>query len=225
MSIRDVCLIACSAAISSLLTWSISGSKQNVMADKLRPQITEKRKISVNAESSKECINDTPLVSIEHSPGPVSQESRPQLKETNNNVEEKTQLDAALENKFSTFFSSRADANPNNLNAQVENRFYEEEWNPKWAEHKENKIQTLFNQNKALQNLQPLDITCRSQNCQIILPAGNENQIHEFTTIFMSVAANSDLGMNNQSVSFFSDPASSSLVFYVSENQHESLLR
>lgn len=228
MSSRDIYLIVCTAVVSSLFTWlALEASDDKSIA--VAQDLVEKRNFTTQTQTTDECSNDQSEVVVEDkkiTPPTPRQEKTPDdtVATSAAEIAIKAKLDAELESKFARFFDSREDKDFSNLSAQIENRFYEEEWNPNWAEDKERKIQKLFNHNKQLENILPLDISCRSQNCQIVLPATSAAQILELSTTFMQVATNNDLGMVQQSVSFFPDPASSSLVFYISENQHEKLI-
>jgi hypothetical protein len=127
-----------------------------------------------------------------------------------------------LEQRFSSLL---ADDRPGAIAARIENRFYSEEWNQEWAGSQARKIRALFDANENLSGIAPLQVTCRSKNCQVVLAASNQEQVRTLSQKFMRAARNGDAGMKDEIVSFFPDTAAGSLVFYLSESGNTDLFQ
>lgn len=130
-----------------------------------------------------------------------------------------------LEENFSEFFERKSSTGFRDLTSEIENRFYLEEWDQAWAQDKESNILNLFHNNKSLNDITPLNITCRSKNCQVVLAVANQDQVKTLSEKFMQVAANGDIGMTDHLVTFFPDVSSGRLVFYLSENGNMDLFQ
>jgi hypothetical protein len=109
------------------------------------------------------------------------------------------------------------------IGTRVENRFYSEEWNQEWAGTRERNIRTLFDSSEDLSGLTPLQVTCRSRNCQVVLSASTQEQVRLASEKFMQAATRSDVGMKDKVVSFFPDITTGRVVFYLSENGNTEL--
>lgn len=127
-----------------------------------------------------------------------------------------------LEKRFSSLLT---DVRPGALNARIENRFYSEEWNQQWAGDNERNIRTLFEADQDLRGIAPLQVTCRSKNCQVVLAASSQEQVRTLSEKFMQAARRGDVGMKDKIVSFFPDVSTGSLVFYLSENGNTDLFQ
>lgn len=123
-----------------------------------------------------------------------------------------------LGERFSRLFDSASNPPSSTVGAEVENRFYSEEWNQAWAGSKEGKIRALFDDNQDLNGITPLQVTCRSKNCQVVFSASTQEQVQAVSEKFMQAATRNDVGMKDKVVSFFPDVPVGRLVFYLSEN-------
>jgi hypothetical protein len=126
---------------------------------------------------------------------------------------------------FSSLVGDGGNSKPGSLNANIENRFYAEDWNQEWAGSKEKNIRTLFEASGNLSGMAPLQVTCRSKNCQVVLSASNQDQVRSLSERFMQAATKSDVGMRNKVVSFFPDSSTGRVVFYLSEDGNTDLFR
>jgi hypothetical protein len=127
--------------------------------------------------------------------------------------------------RVTAFINAAGNADPQVISAKLENRFYLEEWNREWAGSRENNIRTLFEANEGLGGVVPLQITCRSKNCQVVVSATSLEQVRQLSGKFLQATAKDDLGMKDKMVSFFPEPSSGRLVFYLSENANTDLFR
>jgi hypothetical protein len=126
---------------------------------------------------------------------------------------------------FSGLVEAGSSADPEGINTRIENRFYAEDWNQQWAGSREQGIRTLFATHADLDGITPLQVTCRSKNCQVVLAASDQEQVRDLSRKFMLAATRGDVGMENKVVAFFPDAAAGSVVFYLSENGNTDLFR
>lgn len=126
--------------------------------------------------------------------------------------------------QFSTLFKEGNVPDPGAINAKLENRFYQEEWNQEWAGSREKNIRTLLEADKELGGMSP-QITCRSKNCQVVLPASTQDQAQQLSAKFMQAATRADVGMKDKVVAFFPDISTGRVVFYLSENGNTDLFQ
>lgn len=99
----------------------------------------------------------------------------------------------------------------------IQNRYASEPLNYEWAVNKENAILSLFDTSENLHTFKPLDISCKSKNCQIILAAGDQQQT-DFMYGAMLKAVTTHQDFPNQTVSYFSDPDAGQIIIYVSQD-------
>jgi hypothetical protein len=93
-----------------------------------------------------------------------------------------------------------------------------------WAGSKEEELNAIFNSNEALQNSAPLELSCKSQNCRVILSAYDDDQAQSLYSAFKNEALKGNDENKNQIVSFFNDPKSSEIYIYLSKNTSRTLL-
>jgi len=127
--------------------------------------------------------------------------------------------------QLSSFLSSASSSDPATINATLESRFYSEALNQEWAGSRESHIRTLFEANESLRGTTPLQVACRSKNCQVVLSASSADQARALSETFMQAATSGDVGMQDQAVSFFPDISAGRVVFYLSENGNADLFR
>jgi len=130
-----------------------------------------------------------------------------------------------LGERFSHLFNRGSSRDSSAISARIENRFYSEEWNQEWAGSKERNIRTLFDTNEVLSGIAPLQITCRSQNCQVVFSASSQDEVRLVSDRFMQAATRGDVGMTDPVVSFFPDVSMGRVVFYLSENGNMDLIQ
>jgi hypothetical protein len=130
-----------------------------------------------------------------------------------------------LGERFSRLFNNGGNPDTSVISARVENHFYSEEWNQEWAGSTERNIRTLFDANKDLSGMTPLQVTCRSKNCQVVFSAASQDQVRLVSEKFMQAATRGDVGMKDKVVSFFPDVSMGRVVFYLSENGNTDLFQ
>lgn len=218
---RDLLLVAGTAAISSLLTY-LACTTITTPPDAPRYESSAANGNHAAPVSS----HDDKSVVQAHAKGvdaaAAMQQDSPQPARDPALAYEKQQ---EREKQFSNFVASASKQGSGALNAKIETRFYQEDWNKEWAGSKESNIRTLFEASENLNGIAPLQVTCRSKNCQVVLSASNEDQVRQLTQKFMQAASKSDLGMQDKVVSFFPNVSMGQLVFYLSENGNMELFQ
>lgn len=228
---RDLLLVAVTAAVSSFLTYTVmERGSHNAPSAELSITANE------NAPEQPSPDDKPILVQAGERPATATDESNDMLQsEEMKNAKEETdigqqasaslQKQAELERNFAGFFEKKRGIDAGQLNTEIESRFYQEEWNREWAQDRENGIHNLFQADAGLSNISPLHVACRSRNCQVVLPVANQEQAQNLSMKFMEIAAGSDLGMNDKSISFFPDISTGRLVFYLSDNGNMDLFQ
>jgi hypothetical protein len=229
---RDLLLVVSTAVISSLLTYYIvatrtappealryesSAANGNHAADLGQPDFN-----TGQIKPSKQELDTA---------GALQQGSiQPRSEDRSNNSTSQyssiaLQKQQELEEQFSNLFSGGSNPDSGALNARIEGRFYLEDWNQEWAASKERNIRTLFEVNEDLSGVAPLQVACRSKNCQVVLAAANQAQVRLLSEKFMQAATKGDVGMKDKVVSFFPDVSTGRVVFYLSENRNTDLFQ
>lgn len=106
----------------------------------------------------------------------------------------------------------------------IQQRYASEPLDYEWAIDKENAILTLFDTSENLHSFMPLDVSCKSKNCQIVLAVGDEQQT-DFMYDALLKAVTSNRNFPDQTVSYFADPAAGQMIVYVSQNGVQDLLQ
>jgi hypothetical protein len=230
MSGRDVFLVAITATISSFLTYSYctrlttlpAAASHEIAAGKAEPAPAPSvPRTVVQVETTR----DWPQVRVATQQASSKQDA---ATPPGDGAPRDRALAYQKEREFGervTAFINAGNPDPQAISARLENRFYLEEWNREWAGDRESSIRTLFEANEVLSGVVPLQVTCRSKNCQVVLSATSLEQVRQLSGQFLQATAKNDLGMNDKMVSFFPDTSSGRLVFYLSENANTDLFR
>jgi hypothetical protein len=226
---RDFLLVAGTAVVSSLLTYLACTT--STQPDAHLPEVSATHGIasapSIRAEDKTihaEVGGNTPLAAdalLQTS----SQRNSAARRDSNAAKDPAVAIQGSQElgDRFSILLDNHGKPDSNRISAKIENRFYSEEWNQQWAGSKERSIRTLFDDNEDLSGMTPLQVTCRSKNCQVIFSASDQNQVRMVSEKFMRAATRGDVGMKNKLVSFFPDVSMGRLVFYLSEDGNRDL--
>lgn len=105
---------------------------------------------------------------------------------------------------------------------QTQRNYEAEEINYDWAFRKEDSLLSLFNTHKELTSFSPLDVSCKSKNCQLILAAETEEQAQTIYQSFLAAVIKNQ-SHSEQTVSYFTHPGDGHLVMYVSESERSNL--
>lgn len=93
-----------------------------------------------------------------------------------------------------------------------------------WAGSKENELLALLDTNETLQNIAPLEVSCKSQNCRLVLSARDENQGQSLYSAFKNEALKGSDENKRQLISYFSNPARGEIQIYLSKSNINALL-
>lgn len=229
MSRRDLFLMASTAAISSLLTY-LYCTTMLASPGAVHPEISTLNPGAPAVSQHERIFGATPgsdrSSSAETLPQPASQPVRTTQpadtagEETVRAIQKQKQVGEQI----SSFFKDEGVPDTGAINAKLENRFYQEEWNQEWAGSKERSIRTLFEADQDLGGLSP-QIACRSKNCQVVLAASSQEQVQQLSAKFMQAATRTDVGMKDKVVSYFPDISTGRVVFYLSENGNTDLFQ
>jgi hypothetical protein len=220
-------LVAAAAIIGSIATW-VAGRMLTTPAVPLRCEISAP---DVRAMAAGIHAGGTRQAEAGHdAPQPPTATGRPPVQRAGDSdslhaAARREARSIQQQKEFGELFSGLVDGDADSVNTKMENRFYAEDWNQAWAGSREQSIRALFETNTALDGMAPLQVTCRSKNCQVVLAATDPQQVRELARKFMQAATRGDVGMRDQVVSFFPDVAAGRLVFYLSENGNTDLFR
>jgi len=221
MSRRDLFLVASTAAISSLVTY-LYCTTMLASPGAVRPEISTAMNPGAPAVSQgpdRSSAAET-LPQAASQPVRTNQPADTAGHETARAIQKQKQIGEQI----SSLFEDGSIPDTGAINAKLENRFYQEEWNQEWAGSKERSIRTLFEADQDLGGLSP-QIACRSKNCQVVLAASSQEQVQQLSAKFMQAATRTDVGMKDKVVSYFPDITTGRVVFYLSENGNTDLFQ
>ena len=126
------------------------------------------------------------------------------------------------QNEISSFREFVKNAGDDALHVISEN-YSLEPIDPEWAGPKENELQALFSSNEVLQDSNPLELSCKSQNCRVVLSSYNEDQAESLYSAFKDEALRGSDENKKQIVTYFSDPNSGEIYLYLSKSTSRTL--
>lgn len=106
----------------------------------------------------------------------------------------------------------------------ISDNYDSEPVDPQWARSKEDELLALLDSSETLQNTAPLELSCKSQNCRLVLSAHDENQGEFLYSAFKNEALQGSDENKKQIVSYFSNPDSGEIHIYLSKSAFSTLL-
>lgn len=106
----------------------------------------------------------------------------------------------------------------------ISSNYASEPIDPEWARSKEDELLAFFNTNETLQNTAPLELSCKSQNCRLILSAHDGVQGESLYSAFKDEALQGSDDNKKQVISYFSNPDSNEIHIYLSKSTFNTLL-
>jgi hypothetical protein len=106
----------------------------------------------------------------------------------------------------------------------ISDNYDSEPIDPVWARSKEDELLALLDTNETLQNTTPLELSCKSQNCRLILSAHDGNQGESLYSAFKNEALQGSDENKKQVISYFSNPNSGEIHIYLSKSNVSALL-
>ena len=93
-----------------------------------------------------------------------------------------------------------------------------------WARSKEEELLALMDTNKTLQNAAPLELSCKSQNCRLVLSVHDENQSQSLYSAFRDGALQGSDENKKQVISYFNNPERGEIHIYLSKSTVRELI-
>lgn len=228
MSKRDFILVASTAAITSLLTW-FAATSLTTKPDGPRPEsrAASAEPVPVPSQSYDHAFPANPVRATAMPADAARQGSSTPVAGTPRDPTLAFKKQREVGEQMSGFMARQGTADPAAIYARIEARFYAEDLNQEWAGSAEQGIRTLFESNEGLDGMAPLQVACRSKNCQVVLSAPNRDpeQVRLMSEKFMRAATRGDVGMKDKVVSYFPDASMGRVVFYLSENGNMDLFQ
>lgn len=106
----------------------------------------------------------------------------------------------------------------------ISNNYDSEPLDPEWARSKEDELLAILDTNKTLQNTAPLELSCKSQNCRLILSAQDGNQGESLYSAFKNEVLQGSDENKKQVISYFNNPDNGEVHIYLSKNTVSTLL-
>lgn len=95
---------------------------------------------------------------------------------------------------------------------------------PEWARSKEDELLALLETSETLQNSAPLELSCKSQNCRLVLAVQDTDQGEFLYDAFKNDALKGSDENKKQAISYFSNPNDREIHIYLSKNTVNTLL-
>lgn len=127
------------------------------------------------------------------------------------------------QNEVTSFREFIQKSGDNVLNMITKN-YDSEPIDPAWARSKEDELFALLETNKTLQNSAPLELSCKSQNCRLVLSAQDANQGESLYDAFKNDALKGSDENKKQVISYFSNPNEREIHIYLSKSTVNTLL-
>ncbi|WP_027329904.1 hypothetical protein [Marinimicrobium agarilyticum] len=220
-------LIIISAAFGAWITSLQYASEKNSKTsdeDSSRKETIELAEQQAH-QSSDSCFAKAPATNQDknhnrHPTETLARESRPQ-----ENQAPKISLDQLRhqESQVSSFRKNIAALKEESPLEAVKHQYQSQPVDYQWAMQKEEQLLSLFESQAALDNYAPLDVSCKSETCQIVMAAGNEQKGRAIYNAFLNASIQQSGEGENTSVSYFNDPQNGQLLMYVSESGVETL--
>ncbi|MDZ4260905.1 MAG: hypothetical protein U1B30_01050 [Pseudomonadota bacterium] len=106
----------------------------------------------------------------------------------------------------------------------ISDNYDSEQVDPVWARSKEDELLALLDTNETLQNTAPLELSCKSQNCRLILSAHDGSQGESLYSAFKNEVLQGSDENKKQVISYFRNPDSGEIHIYLSKNNVDALL-
>jgi hypothetical protein len=230
MSKRDALLVVSAAVLGSLLTYFIGvGGAQPDAPVRASSTAPARSPAATPMPRNATGTLQTAATQAGESQTVPADAPRPHAARLDENEARKLIMIGQKQQKFgeqlARFIEDGGNSDPAAINARLEDRFYSEQLNREWAGSRESHIRTLFEGNENLRGIDPVQVACRSKNCQVVLSASSFDQARVVSEKFMQAATRGDVGMQDQAVSFFPDVSAGRVVFYLSENGNTDLFR
>lgn len=123
-----------------------------------------------------------------------------------------------------TSFREFIQRNGDGVLSLISKNYDSEPIDPEWARSKEDELLALLETNETLQNTAPLELSCKSKNCRLVLSVQDGNQGESLYNAFRSDALKGSDENKEQVISYFSNPNDKEIHIYLSQNTVSTLL-
>lgn len=127
------------------------------------------------------------------------------------------------QNEIASFREFIETAGEKSLDA-ISSNYAAEPLDPVWARSKEDELLAMLDSNETLQNTAPLELSCKSENCRLILSTHDGDQGESLYSAFKNGALQGSDENKKQVISYFSNPDSGEIHIYLSKNTANTLL-
>lgn len=230
MAIRTPLFVAGAAIISSLLTYSLTHERMSTEEPDTMPKVSEsngkmpseKYVLISQGGCAEKSVLDNNINDSSVSPDKQG-ESLVKSEGIDEAVANSMKRRQKIRKSILSFISSERKKGTSNISAVVERRFYQEEVDEKWASGKEKSISDRFENDKDLKGLYPLEVTCRSENCKVVLPIESQDRISSISNSLSGVKIDST--GEGSMVYSFPDDVTNRLIVYVSKENGMDMIK
>jgi len=225
-----LCLIAASV-ISSYVTFQINQPNQK---ESDAAPIVENSSLSINATKQRQNLAEMKTTTdIAQDSNEINLKKNPTLStETDIDNSNQTQppkiedLQFAYEKKQNEIASFRefTEKNGDGVLSVITKNYDSEPVDSEWARSKEEELLALMDTNKTLQNAAPLELSCKSQNCRLVLSVHDENQSQSLYSAFRDGALQGSDENKKQVISYFNNPERGEIHIYLSKSTVRELI-
>jgi hypothetical protein len=226
-----LCVIAASAT-SSYVTFLLNQPIQNELNAASNIENFNHRKSSnINStEQPQELAKNTDNTRDNCTPTP-NQTARHLADIGANNVDqaqsasiEDLQLSYEKKQNEMNYFHEFIQKNGDGVLSVISKNYNSEPIDPAWARSKEDELLALLETNETLQNTAPLELSCKSKNCRLVLSVQDGNQGESLYNAFRSDALKGSEENKKQVISYFSNPNNKEIHIYLSQSTISTLL-
>lgn len=122
------------------------------------------------------------------------------------------------------YFREFIQKNGDGVLSVISKNYNSEPIDPEWARSKEDELLALLETNETLQNTAPLELSCKSKNCRLVLSVQDGNQGESLYNAFRSDALKGSEENKKQVISYFSNPNNKEIHIYLSQSTISALL-
>lgn len=105
----------------------------------------------------------------------------------------------------------------------VGRRYQQEHIDYAWAMPQQDRLTELFSSDKALFEFYPDDVSCRSDNCEIVIPLADGSRTGEIYRSVLKSLMEGDDRFRRSTLTYVKDSAQSRLIMYLSRGENSSL--
>lgn len=226
-----LCVIAASA-ISSYATFHLNQSNQNELSvapsienfSTLHPSINhqknEHQELAKNGDIASDSCDENINKTVNSPPEKVAINENKAQQVSVDNLQFAYEKKQNEMNSFREFIQKNGDS----VLSVISKSYESEPIDPTWARSKEDELLALLETNETLQNTAPLELSCKSKNCRLVLSVQDGNQGESLYNAFRSDALKGSDENKNQVISYFSNPNNREIHIYLSQSTVNTLL-